>query len=104
MVATRADFWPATTARARRFKSPLREFLRTDGAGARVGERRRLFLRAALGGRARNRPRRQPDRADAARVGEQRADDALLLRAGSGGPARVRPRRPSRAPAVRAPV
>jgi hypothetical protein len=30
MVTARADFWSATTARARRFKSPLREFLRTD--------------------------------------------------------------------------
>ena len=34
MVATRADFWSGTTARARRFKSPLREFLRTESGGA----------------------------------------------------------------------
>src|SRR3954471_2981295 len=36
MVTTRADFWSATTARARRFKSPLREFLRTESGGAAV--------------------------------------------------------------------
>src|SRR3954451_6950415 len=77
---------------------------RSDGGGARVGERGRLFLRAAVGLRARDRPRRQRDRADPARVGEQRADDVLLLRAGSGGATRVRPRRPSRARAIRAPV
>src|SRR3954452_11225958 len=34
MVTTRADFWSGTTARARRFKSPLREFLRTESGGA----------------------------------------------------------------------
>jgi hypothetical protein len=33
-VTTRADFWSGTTARARRFKSPLREFLRTESGGA----------------------------------------------------------------------
>src|SRR4051794_36940287 len=36
MVTTRADFWSATTARARRFKSPLRDFLRTESGGAAV--------------------------------------------------------------------
>jgi hypothetical protein len=36
MVTTRADFWSGTTARARRFKSPLREFLRTESGGAAV--------------------------------------------------------------------
>src|SRR3982751_7007127 len=36
MVTTRADFWSGTTARARRFKSPLREFLRTETGGAAV--------------------------------------------------------------------
>jgi Na+/H+ antiporter NhaA len=36
MVTTRADFWSAPTARARRFKSPLREFLRTESGGAAV--------------------------------------------------------------------
>src|SRR4051795_7994278 len=34
MVTTRADLWSGTTARARRFKSPLREFLRTESGGA----------------------------------------------------------------------
>src|SRR4051794_11199770 len=115
MVTTRADFWSGTTAWARRFKSPLREFLRTEGGGAAV----LLAATAAAlvwvnvdassyerlwGGRARGRPRRRGARADTAQVGEQRADDVVLLRAGSGGSARVRPRRPSRAPAVRAPV
>ena len=32
MVTTRADFWSGTTARARRLKSPLREFLPSVGA------------------------------------------------------------------------
>jgi Na+/H+ antiporter NhaA len=36
MVTTRADFWSGTTARARRFKSPLREFLRSESGGAAV--------------------------------------------------------------------
>src|SRR3954447_484883 len=36
MVTTRADFWSGTTARARRFKSPLRDFLRTESGGAAV--------------------------------------------------------------------
>src|SRR4051812_6636230 len=36
MVTARADFWSGTTARARRFKSPLREFLRTESGGAAV--------------------------------------------------------------------
>ena len=36
MVTTRADFWSATTERALRFKSPLREFLRTESGGAAV--------------------------------------------------------------------
>jgi hypothetical protein len=36
MVTTRANFWSGTTARARRFKSPLREFLRTESGGAAV--------------------------------------------------------------------
>src|SRR3954454_9656774 len=36
MVSTRADFWSGTTARARRFKSPLREFLRTESGGGAV--------------------------------------------------------------------
>src|SRR3954471_9838894 len=36
MVTTRADFWSGTTARARRFKSPLREFMRTESGGAAV--------------------------------------------------------------------
>src|ERR671910_607424 len=36
MVTTRAEFWSGTTARARRFKSPLREFLRTESGGAAV--------------------------------------------------------------------
>src|SRR4051794_4483350 len=36
MVTTRADFWSATTAWARRFKSPLHEFLRTKSGGAAV--------------------------------------------------------------------
>src|SRR3954447_2006981 len=36
MVIARADFWSETTARARRFKSPLREFLRTESGGAAV--------------------------------------------------------------------
>jgi len=34
MLTTGADFWSGTTARARRFKSPLREFLRTESGGA----------------------------------------------------------------------
>ena len=34
MVTTRAGFWSGRTARARRFKSPLREFLRTESGGA----------------------------------------------------------------------
>src|SRR4051794_31350842 len=34
MVITRAEVWSGTTARARRFKSPLREFLRTESGGA----------------------------------------------------------------------
>ena len=44
MVTTRADFWSGTTARARRFNSPLRETTATDagwgavaGAGASTG-------------------------------------------------------------------
>src|SRR4051794_2031021 len=68
MVTTRADFWSGTTAWARRFKSPPLRVpahrerrrggpARSDGGGARVGERRRLFLRGAVGGRARDRPR-----------------------------------------------
>src|SRR5215213_947820 len=36
MVTTRADLWSGTTARARRFKSPLRAFLRTESGGAAV--------------------------------------------------------------------
>src|ERR687898_171160 len=36
MVTTRADFWSGTTEWARRFKSPLREFLRTESGGAAV--------------------------------------------------------------------
>ena len=36
MVTTRADLWSGTTARMRRFKSPLREFLRTESGGAAV--------------------------------------------------------------------
>src|SRR3954452_24603081 len=36
MVTTRADLWSGTTARARRFKRPLREFLRTESGGAAV--------------------------------------------------------------------
>ena len=115
MVTTRADFWSGTTARARRFKSPLREFLRTESGGAAVllaatvaalvwvnvdassyEELWGTVLAIDLGGDGR--------RADAARVGEQRADDVLLLRAGSRGAARVRPRRVSRAAAVRAAV
>jgi Na+/H+ antiporter NhaA len=36
MVITRADFWSGTTARARRFQSPLREFVRTESGGAAV--------------------------------------------------------------------
>src|SRR3954447_1904048 len=36
MAATRADVWSGTTAWARRFKSPLREFLRTESGGAAV--------------------------------------------------------------------
>ena len=98
MVTTRADFWSGTTARARRFKSPLREFLRTESGGAAVllaataaalvwvnvdassyEELWEAVLAIDLDG--------NPDRADAARVGEQRADDVLLLRAGSGGAA-----------------
>src|SRR3954469_13989590 len=115
MVTTRADFWSGTTARARRIKSPLREFLRTEGGGAAglLGATPAALARGTgaassdggpWGGRARGGPRRRGGPADTARVGEQRADDVVLLRAGSGGSARVRPRRPSRAPAVRAPV
>jgi hypothetical protein len=65
-MISRAAFRSGTTAWARRFKSPLREFLRTaerrrggparsDGGAARVGDRGRLFLRGAVGGRARDR-------------------------------------------------
>src|SRR3954470_14072004 len=36
MVTTRADFWSGTTARARRFQSPLREFLHTENGRAAV--------------------------------------------------------------------
>src|SRR3954451_12213082 len=36
MVTTRADVWSGTTARARRFESPPREFLRTESGGAAV--------------------------------------------------------------------
>ncbi len=36
MVIARADLWSGTTAWARRFKSPLREFLRTESGGAAV--------------------------------------------------------------------
>jgi Na+/H+ antiporter NhaA len=36
MVTTRADFRPGTTAWARRFNGPLREFLRTESGGAAV--------------------------------------------------------------------
>jgi hypothetical protein len=36
VVITRADFWWGTTARTRRFKSPLREFLCTESGGAAV--------------------------------------------------------------------
>jgi hypothetical protein len=34
MVTTGADFWSGTTARARRVRTPLREFLRTEIGGA----------------------------------------------------------------------
>src|SRR3954463_11801302 len=36
MLTTRAGFWSGTTARARRFQSPLPEFLRTESGGAAV--------------------------------------------------------------------
>jgi hypothetical protein len=36
MVTARANFWSGTTARARRFKRPLREFLRTESGSAAV--------------------------------------------------------------------
>jgi Na+/H+ antiporter NhaA len=36
MVTTRSDLWSGTTARARRFKSPLHDFLRTESGGAAV--------------------------------------------------------------------
>src|SRR3954468_17528510 len=36
MVTTRAGSWSARTARARRFRSPVREFLRTESGGAAV--------------------------------------------------------------------
>src|SRR5215212_1466085 len=36
MVTIRADLWSGTTARMRRFKSPLREFLHTESGGAEV--------------------------------------------------------------------
>ena len=36
MVTTRADFWSRTTAWPLRFKTPLREFLRTESGGAAV--------------------------------------------------------------------
>jgi Na+/H+ antiporter NhaA len=36
MVTTRAGFWSGTTVRVRRFKSPLRGFLRTESGGAAV--------------------------------------------------------------------
>jgi Na+/H+ antiporter NhaA len=36
MLTTRAGFWLATTARARRVETPLREFLRTESGGAAV--------------------------------------------------------------------
>ena len=90
----RAYFWSATTTQARRFKSPLREFLRTESGGAAVllaatvaalvwvnvdassyEELWDAVLAIDLDGRG--------HRADAARVGAQRADDVLLLRAGS---------------------
>jgi len=63
MVTMRADFTSGTTARARRFYSQRRP------AALAWGERGRLFLRGTVGGRARDRPPRQRDRADAARVG-----------------------------------
>src|SRR4051794_41940754 len=107
MVTTRAGFWSGTTAWARRFKSPPLRVpahrerrrggpARSDGGGARVGEPGLLFLRATGAGRARRRPRRQPDRAGGARVGGQLAVDFRLLPAGGGGAARGRPPRPSR--------
>jgi len=36
MVTTRSDLWSGTTARARRFKSPLHDFMRTESGGAAV--------------------------------------------------------------------
>ena len=35
-MTTRAELWSGTTAWTRRFKSPLREFLRTESGGAAV--------------------------------------------------------------------
>ena len=36
MVTTRADFWSGITTRARRFKTALPDFLRTESGGAAV--------------------------------------------------------------------
>jgi len=69
---------------------------------ARMGQRRRVFLRSAMGDDALYRRRRGGCRARSSPLGKQRADDVLLLRTGTRGTARVRPRRAARATTVRA--
>ncbi len=70
--------------------------------GTRMGERRRVLLRLALGDDAVDRPRRRRRRAGSAPLGEQRPDDVLLLRRRARSAPRVRPGRAAGAAAVRA--
>ena len=72
---------------------------RRDGRGARVGQRRRLLLRERVAHRAVDPGGRVRRVAGPARVGQQRAHDALLLRRRPRGAPGVRHRRAARAPA-----
>ncbi len=66
---------------------------------ARLGERRRVLLRVAVGDDDLDRRRRGGVGSRSARVGEQRPDDVLLLRGRARGAAGARPRRaPGAAP------
>ncbi len=75
---------------------------RRGGGRARVGQPRCGLVRGRVADAPGAAPRRPRVRTGPARVGQRRADDAVLPRRRSGGAARVRPRRPPRTTAVRA--